>query len=257
MGNKYMKIIDTHTHLPGVCLGASPRPIVTLRRGFENAGLYQVWIFTTDGLIKEPAKNNDILSEATRDHRDFFVPFCTVNPHDGADAAIKELERAKFELNMMGVKLHPWLQAFSLTHPAVLPILQRAGELGFPVVFHDGSPPYSTPLQIAAAAEKCPQTVVILGHAGLDDLYEDAILACLRQPNIYLCCCSLSSGCIAEIIRRCPLDRLLYGSDAGFVPDIVETAVEKLKETGASVRVLEKIFYDNPRRLIPETVHPE
>lgn len=246
-----MKIIDTHTHFPGACLGAAPRPINEIREEFEKAGLYRAWIFTTDGLFRETAKNNDILAEAVSKHRDFFIPFCTVNPHDGEDTAIREMERAVFDLKMRGLKLHPWLQAFSLTNPAVLPIMRKAGQLNIPVIFHDGSPPYSTPLQIAAAAEKCPETTVILGHAGLDDLYQDAIFACLRQPNIYLCCCSLSSGYIREIIRQCPSERLLYGSDAGFTPGIIETAVEKVKDTGVPEGILEQIFYENPSRFIP------
>lgn len=246
-----MKIIDTHTHLPGVCLGASPRPITHIREEFEKAGLHRAWIFTTDGFFRETSKHNDILAEEVSKHRDFFIPFCTVNPHDGEEKALQEMERAVFKLNMRGLKLHPWLQAFSLTHPVVLPIMKRAGKMNIPVIFHDGSPPYSTPLQIAAVAEKCPETNVILGHAGLDDLYRDAIIACLRHPNIYLCCCSVSSGYITDIIRQCPHEKLLYGSDAGFIPGIIETAVEKFMETGASDKLLEKIFYDNPIRLIP------
>jgi predicted TIM-barrel fold metal-dependent hydrolase len=252
MGNIIMKIIDTHTHLPGMLLGKNPHTITEVREEFEEAGLCRAWICTTDGLISEPCRNNDILAEAVRDHRDFFIPFCTVSPHEGIQRALAELDRAKSELGMKGLKLHPWLQAFSMVNPNVLPILKKAGELSFPVLLHDGTPPYSTPLQIAAAAEKVPETIIILGHAGLDDLYEDAILACLRQPNIYLSCTSLSCGYIEEIIHRCPTDRLLYGSDGGFISGLVSAAIDKIKETDASDDVLRKIFFDNPSRLCPD-----
>jgi predicted TIM-barrel fold metal-dependent hydrolase len=247
-----VRIIDTHTHFPGALSGARPRPIEELREEFEKAGLCGAWLFTVNGLRKEAARNNDILAESTRGHRDFFVPFCTVSPHDGAEAAVKELERAHRALDMKGLKLHPWLQAFSLTHPAVLPILRKAGELGMPVLFHDGTPPYSAPLQIAAAAEKCPETTIILGHAGLDYLYNDAIIACNNLPNIYLCGCAVSSGYLRQIIENCNPDRLLFGSDGGSAENIIDYGIDKYLQLGLGEDILRRIFYDNPRRLLPQ-----
>ncbi len=246
-----MKIIDAHTHFPGYCLGDSPRTIESIREEFMTAGLSGAWLFTTDGLILDCEKHNDILAEVVCNHRDFFVPFCTVNPHRGAEQAIMELERCKSQLKMPGVKFHPWLQAFSMTNPSVVPILKRAGELHMPVIFHDGTPPYSSPLQIAAAAEKVPETQIILGHAGLDDLYEDAILACQRHENIYLCCCANSCGVIEEIVRRSPIDRLLFGSDGGFMPRLVELAIAKFHEIKIPPSTLEKIFFKNALNLFP------
>lgn len=245
-----MKIIDAHTHLPGWSFGSRPRPISELRREFEAEGLTGAWLFTTDGLIREPARNNNILAKAVADQRDFFAPFCTVNPLDGAATAILELNRCKKKLGMRGLKLHPWLQAFSMMNPAVEPILAHAGNLGFPVIFHDGTPPYTSALQIAALAEKVPQTTIILGHAGLDDLYEDAILACQRHPNIYLCLCSISCGYSEQIIRRCPAERLLFGSDGGFMPNLIKLAIAKLRETDTPAAIRQKILYNNPQRLL-------
>jgi len=246
-----MKIIDTHTHLPGLSFGLKPRPASKLRQEFEAEGLTGAWLFTTDGLLGEPARNNDILTETVAEHRDFFAPFCTVNPLDGADAAIRELDRCKSKLGMRGLKLHPWLQAFSMMNPAVEPVLAHAGALGFPVVFHDGTPPYTSSLQIAALAEKVPQTTIVLGHAGLDDLFEDAILACQRHSNIFLCLCGVSCGHIEQIIHRCPPERLLFGSDGGFASQLIELRIDMLRETDASASVLRQIFYANPQRLLP------
>jgi uncharacterized protein len=245
-----MNVIDTHTHLPGYAFGLKPRPIAELRREFEEAGLTQAWIFTTDGLLREASRHNDVLAEAVARDRDFFVPFCTVDPHAGAEAALRELERAKSQLGMKGAKLHPWLQAFSMTHPAVVEIFTRAGELRMPVILHDGTPPYCDPLQIAAVAEMAPRTTVILGHAGLDDLYEDAISACRRQPNIYLCLCGPSPGPLAQIVRRCPTERLLFGSDGGFGGDCVAWRLEKIRTVTGDNRILEKVFFTNPREMI-------
>jgi predicted TIM-barrel fold metal-dependent hydrolase len=246
-----MKVIDTHTHLPGRSFGGCPRSGADLRREFESGGLSSAWIMTTDGLLGHAAAGNDALAEAVKGHLDFFVPFCTVSPNEGTEAAVSELARARTALGMQGLKLHPWLQAFSLTHPAVQPILRKAGELGMPVLFHDGTPPYATPLQIAAAAAQAPGTTVILGHAGLDDMHQDAVLACRRLPNVHLCLCGLSSGHMKEAIEQCPADRLLFGSDGGFGAFVVRNAITKIVATGASSAVQERIFFLNPRRLLP------
>jgi uncharacterized protein len=245
-----MKAIDTHTHLPGWLFGCRPRPIAELRREFEDAGLIQTWIFTVDGLLKDACRNNDVLAEAVAGDRDFFVPFCTVNPHDGEEAALQELERAKLQLGMKGLKLHPWLQAFSMTHSAVLPIFRRAGELRMPVILHDGTPPYCDPLQIAAVAEKAPETTVILGHAGLEDLYEDAILACRRHANIYLCLCGPSCGHLKKIVCSCPTDRLLFGSDGGFAGDLVAWRLDKIRQAVSDDCILERILATNPLAIV-------
>lgn len=245
-----MKIIDTHTHFPGHAFGLKPKTGAQVREEFEAEGFSGAWIFTTDGLLSDPARHNDLLHEGVRNDLDFFTPFCTVNPHDGAARAVKELERCAGSLRMKGLKFHSWLQAFSLTNPAVEPIMRRAGELGLPVLLHDGTPPYSTPLQIASVAEKVPGTTVILGHSGLDDLWEDAILAANRHRNIFLCLCSLSAGAIREIIRRVPPERLLYGSDSGLGPGLGQAAIAKIRGAKASARAMRLIFSENAMRLM-------
>lgn len=251
-----MKIIDAHTHFPGSESSFPGRRFgnesgLMLRRQFEEDGLAGAWIMTSDGLRKDPVRHNDILARALGKHRDFFTPFCTVGMHESLEDIISELERCAVKLKMRGLKLHPWLQAFSMTHTNVPAVLDKAGKLGMPVLFHDGTPPYSAPLQIAWAAEQVPKTTIILGHAGLDDLWEDAILACRRHDNIFLCLCSLSAGHIREIIRRCPVEKLLFGSDGGFMPGIAKHAIAKIRCTGASQKVLRRILYDNPLRLLP------
>ncbi|MCG2661594.1 MAG: amidohydrolase family protein [Kiritimatiellae bacterium] len=246
-----MKIIDTHTHFPGHTFGCMPKTGAQLRREFKAEGIDAAWIMTTDGLLKDPVRHNDLLANGVKNHCDFFISFCTVSPHDNLTDTFRELERCACQLKMRGLKLHPWLQAFSMTHPNVVPILRKAGELEMPVLFHDDTPPYSAPLQIAYAAEQVPQTTIILGHSGLDDLWEEAVIACQRHPNIYLCLQGLSAGYIREIIKICPVEKLLFGSDGGFIPDLTRSAIAKIRCAGAPDTVLRQIFLDNPRRLLP------
>ena len=96
------------------------------------------------------------------------------------------------------------------------PIMEVAGSLGVPVMFHDGTPPYSTSRQAAWLAERYPHTQVILGHAGLADLWRDAADAAQRLPNIWLQPAGSPPMTIRMALQGAGRDRLLFGSDGGF-----------------------------------------
>lgn len=246
-----LKIIDTHTHLPGNSFGNNPRSASELRKEFQKDGVCFAWLFTTDGLIKDCTKHNDILSNQIKDLQDFFCGFCTINPHEGLAACINEMKRAKEKLNLKGIKLHPWLQAFSVTQPLLVDLLKAAGDLEMPVIFHDGTPPYSEPLQIAYAAQRAPETKVILGHSGLDFMYQDAIAACNDLENVYLCLCSLSTGYIEKVLNSVPAAKLLFGSDGGFAPGLVRWAVQKIMRLDPPKSIHERIFWKNAALILP------
>jgi predicted TIM-barrel fold metal-dependent hydrolase len=115
------------------------------------------------------------------------------------------------------VKLHPWAQAFAPTDPAMMdPIGNEMARLGVPVVFHDGTPPYSSPLQIAHFAMRHPTVPVILGHGGLHDLWKEAVFAAERCPNVYIIPSGTPPHGLQQAVKRLPIERFLFGSDAGF-----------------------------------------
>jgi len=93
------------------------------------------------------------------------------------------------------------------------------------------------------------------GYAAAYNEEGNAILACRRQPNIYLCLCGVSCGHIEQIIRHCPPDRLLFGSDGGFSSQLIEMRITMLRESDASASVLRRIFHLNPQRLLPLQEH--
>ncbi len=102
------------------------------------------------------------------------------------DDAVAEVERCVQQLGLSGIKLHPWLQAFSVTHPGMKLIMDAASAFNVPVLFHDGTPPYATPRQIGWLAARHPKVTVILGHAGLADLWRDAADVARLCPNVWL-----------------------------------------------------------------------
>jgi uncharacterized protein len=154
------------------------------------------------------------------------------------------------ELGLVGVKLHPWLQAFSMTHPGMAGIMETAGSLGVPVLLHDGTPPYSSPLQIAWLAERHPKTIVILGHSGLADLWRDAAIAARQHANIWLQPTAAPPQTIRTALESAGPDRLLFGSDGGFgSTGFIRYCISKFR-SAIGEEAFDRSSIENPKRLL-------
>lgn len=170
-------------------------------------------MLTIDGFWNNAQACNDYLAEWCAPFPKRIVPFCTVDPR--LPEAAEEVERCVKTLGMRGVKFHNWLQGFSPLEPFMDPVCSKAAELGIPLFFHDGTPPYSSSLQIAQLAAKHPRLKVVLGHAGLHDLWPEAIAAGERFSNLYLCMCSTPPFAMEQIVAEVPLDKIVFGTDGG------------------------------------------
>jgi predicted TIM-barrel fold metal-dependent hydrolase len=208
-------IIDGHTHLFkrfAYLEGLVPTDLVShLRAGGADAAV----VFTFDGFFGPYVDCNNALARAASEFEGVLYPFCTVNPRDG-ERAVAEMRRCVRDLGMKGMKLHPWLQGFSCTDALVLPIMEEATGLGIPVVFHDGTPPYCTTLQIAHLAKQFPTAKIILGHAGLRYFAREVVVAAHRYPNLIICFCSTPWGDVKYIAGEVAAERLIFGSDLPF-----------------------------------------
>lgn len=210
-----MTVIDTHTHMPGVAVpgitGHAQKTFIDL---LDHNGVDQAWVFTLDGLFFDPAPYNPLVVDFCSINPERLIPFCTVHPR--YPGAADELRHCVRDQGMRGLKLHPWTQAFSPNDAIMDPIGEELSSLGIPVVFHDGTPPNSSPMQIAYFAMRHPKVTVILGHAGLHDLWKEAMYAAERCPNIYLIPSGMPPFGLQTAIKRLPIERFLFGSDAGF-----------------------------------------
>lgn len=205
-------IIDAHTHLYEDFLGLKGLPPQGFLDALLSVGVDRALVFTAQGLYGDCRRHNDDLYRMTLEHRNRLIPFCTVSPHDGREA-VEELRRCVNELDMRGVKFHPWLQAFPPVHPWIGPIFEEIRHLRVPAIFHDGTPPYCAPFQIAYIASQFPEVPVILGHSGLHDMWIEALRAAEKYENIYLCTCGGPFLGLKTMIERVGAGRLLYGSD--------------------------------------------
>jgi predicted TIM-barrel fold metal-dependent hydrolase len=206
-----------------------------------------------DGLYhQDPSASNDEVVRWCSAAPDRLLPFGTVSPRD--PRAADEVTRCIRTLGMRGFKFHPWMQAFHPLEPGMDPVYERCRELGVPVIFHDGTPPLSTPLQVAQVAARWPGLVVILGHGGLNDLYGEAIEAARRFEHVWVCMASLHAHAMRQIVDRAPRERIVFGSDGGIAPGDRHTYVDyrwqMLRDLELTPEVYRAVVEDNPRRLL-------
>lgn len=245
-------MIDFHVHQPSMRADGAPPYEPNAYADFAaSLGIELSAVFTFDGLRRPGAAANDSLAAFAAGGAGRYVAFATVDPN--ATDAAQEIHRCVRELGMRGVKLHPWVQAFSPHSPGLAPVCEAAAELGVPILFHDGTPPFSAPLQLAALARRHPRTTIVLGHGGLHDLWREAAAAVAASPNVHLCLCATPPYAMRALVDRCPLERLLFGTDGGLAPEAeqryVDLRVRQIVNL-LSARERTAILEDNPRRLL-------
>lgn len=207
-------VIDFHTHLGTFAPGGS-ESIVEHAAGLRSVGVDRAAVSSVEALrssCTDHRKANDDLAHVVKRYEEMYYPFAVVNPLFGR-AACDEVRRAVEVLGMRGLKLHPWLQGFSVSQEYVHPVIETCVDLDLPVLFHDGTPPYGTPFQIADLARLYPEAQIVLGHSGLNDLWKNALKAALKYENVYLCLCGPPMLALQRMAECLPADRLLFGSD--------------------------------------------
>ncbi|NLY29593.1 MAG: amidohydrolase [Firmicutes bacterium] len=236
-------IIDGHTHLIDGDVG---RFIADL----DAAGVDGALIYTLEGFTGDYCQCNTELARKAKNYPNRLFPFMTVHPLDGR-AALDEMKRAKYDLGMKGVKLHPWLQAFSPLDHTVQEVVETAIELQLPIVFHDGTPPYAQPLLFGYLAHLYPEAEIILGHGGLRDMWQDAIRVAERHQNITICACGLTQESLAEMVHRIGAHRIMFGSDYPFGgSERLKLALRQLSDLELSSFQREQVFYKTAARVV-------
>ncbi|MCK5157203.1 MAG: amidohydrolase [Spirochaetales bacterium] len=241
-------IIDFHGHLftewKGM-KGMSPEEII---HDMDENGVIRTVVFTLNGFWGDFRKANDDLIKLTEQYRDRLIPFCTVHPNE-IDKSIAEITRCKNDFGIKGIKFHPWLQGFSVVSDEMLMIAEHADRLGMILVFHDGTPPYCEPLQIANLAYHFPNLKIVLGHGGLKDYYIESILAVKKHKNIYIGT-NFSAPALERLCKELNGSRILFGSDIGFGAFSLKYNLDIIHSLSISKQQKENILFGNSFSLL-------
>jgi predicted TIM-barrel fold metal-dependent hydrolase len=246
------RLIDFHTHLDDRWFDQPLLSEADFTAGLDRCGVDVACVFTLMGLYEDaPAHNDELLRRASR-HPGRLLPFISVDPKQG-DTAVAELDRCISTGGFRGVKFHPWIQAFapSMVRPTMIELLKRAAAANLPVLFHDGTPPYSTTFQIAECARWVPEATIVLGHAGLADYTIAAAQLTRDIPNLYACACGPRTADVRYLLDTAGPDKVLFGSDFGLSDwMIIEDRLDSLRYAGLSQGELDRVLYANAARLL-------
>lgn len=238
-----MEIIDSHAHVDNFEAFGWVDPPEKIIQLLDEANIQKAVIMT---YCDAPVLKEDGLAyilESVRKFPNRLIGYARLHPQ-AKEKAIAMLEEAVLDLNFKGLKFHPESITTHPYHKACLALIRKAGSLNIPTLFHCGDESMSLPLQIARAAEACPQSKIILGHMGGYFHVDDALLAAEKYENIYLeTSATPYPDKIREAVRRIGAERVLFASDGpGCNPDL---EVKKVQRAGLSEKEYRLVMGEN------------
>ncbi|SEB49708.1 amidohydrolase family protein [Paenibacillus sp. GP183] len=236
-------IIDSHTHVDNFEAYGwidPPEKIIDL---LDEAKIQKAVIMTYCDVPVLKEDGLSYIAEAVKKFPDRLIGYARLHPQAKAKA-IRLLEEAVLDMNFKGLKFHSESISTHPYHEASLAMIRKAGELNIPTLFHCGDESMSLPLQIAKAAESCPDSKIILGHMGGYFHVDDALLVAEKYENIYLETSAMPyPDKIKEAVKRIGAERVLFASDGpGCNPDL---EVKKIKFADLSEKDYKLVMSEN------------
>jgi predicted TIM-barrel fold metal-dependent hydrolase len=174
------------------------------------------------------------------------------------DRAVEELERVVKELGLQGLKIHPSNLEVAADDPRLRPLVETAGRLGIPILFHSNPTAYdpdfygSAPSRIYRLMYGRKQPYVIAHLGGISSLellegecYVDISGALLGLSDLF------GTEFCERLLRRIGLDRVLFGTDYPIFP--YERYFEVLDQMSFTDEEIEQIGYKNAAKLLKLT----
>jgi uncharacterized protein len=246
------RIIDFHAHLDERWLHAKCDSATDMVRTLDRFEVEAACVFTIMGFYEDCTAHNDALLRRANEYPRRLIPFVTVDPKIGR-AAVDDLERCLANKRFRGVKFHPWLQAFasSMLRATMMDILHVSAKHGVPILFHDGTPPYSTTFQIADLARWSPETTIVLGHAGSADYANPAAQLIRDIPNLRGCYCGSRPGDLEHLVDLAGAEKIIFGSDFGAAGwRLLPERIDNVVEADLTDDQLDRILYANAFELL-------
>jgi hypothetical protein len=215
-----VELFDAHTHLgqnDPDGMRQSPEELLGGLRAAHARGAFVFPMHEPDGY--PPA--NDMVLQTAADSGGLLVPFCRVNPHDGA---VEEAERC-LDAGARGIKLHPRAEQFTLDHPAVRSLAALADERSLPILIHAGRGIPALGLHAVQLAGDFPNARLILAHAGICDLSWIWRVA-PDHPNLLFDTAWWMPADFQTLFSLVPPGQILFASDSPYGNPAMSPAVQ-------------------------------
>jgi uncharacterized protein len=240
-----LELFDAHTHLgqnDPDGMRQSPDELLAGLRAAHARGCFVFPMHEPDGY--PPA--NDMVLETAAASNGLLVPFCRVNPHDGA---LAEAERC-LAAGAKGIKLHPRAEQFTLDHPAVRQIVALADERSLPVLIHAGRGIPALGLHAVELTGDFPNARLILAHAGICDLSWIWKVA-PDHPNLLFDTAWWMPADFQTLFSLVPPGQILFASDSPYGSPAMAPAIQlrSALHAGLSIEQIRSIGSEQSLRL--------
>lgn len=258
-----MTIWDAYNHLSSVPGATGDERMANLMRFADRMGVDRLCIYKDTSMAENPPpgalrEHNDSVIQALEGWEDRAFGYAYVNPNF-VDDSLAEIDRCVGNGPLVGVKLFTTVKA---TDPRVDPIIERAAAHNALIFQHSwykvgGDPAYpgggnrpgeSTPVDVAALADRHPDVPIICGHAGAD--WELGLAAVRGRDNVYIGMAGYdpTAGMTEAAVQELGAERVLYSSDSSGRSFASQLA--KVKGADVSEEAKELILGGNLRRLL-------
>src|SRR4051794_14932967 len=204
-----LRLYDAHTHVgrndPDGFRQTPEQLLEALGRADARAAVFPM--HEPDG-YRGP---NDAVIEAAAASGGRLVPYCRVNPHDGA---LQEATRA-LDAGARGIKLHPRAEQFGLGEPGVRDVVALAHERELPVLIHAGRGIPALGRHTVALSGEFPGAKLILAHAAISDLaWLWKVMP--EHPNLFVDTAWWNPSDLVALFTLAPPSQILWASDSPY-----------------------------------------
>jgi hypothetical protein len=206
-----IELFDAHTHIGQNDPDGMSQTAEELVASLELARARGAFVFPMHEPDGYPSANDAVLEAARRSSDGLLIPFCRVNPHDGA---VPEAERC-LRAGARGIKLHPRAEDFTLDHPEVASLVALADERRLPVMIHAGRGIPALGLHAVGLAKRFPGARLILAHAAICDLSWIWRVA-PDHPNLLFDSAWWLPSDMLTLFSLIPPGQILFASDAPY-----------------------------------------
>ena len=210
--------------------------------------------------IASDALSNEVLSKIVKKHPNRLKGFAYIHPLDSDSK--EQLEKAVNKLDLIGLKLVPDFQDFSMGDPRIYPLLEKAVELDVPVMVHSapglikGHYNQSLPRHFDAIKKEIPDIVLIISHLCYPKFLD--LLNIVPKEGVYvdtsttlpwivdLCGFDFTS----RFIRRIGAESVIFGSDWWGQSSEMKIQLESIIKLNLSQREKDLILGGNISNLL-------
>ena len=245
-----LRIFDTHVHLGRALHSERNQVVEDVLADMDRHGVDRSLLipFPTAPLYRE---SHDQIFSAIRSHPDRFMGAACLHPFLPETEFRDEVRRCAEEYGFRALKFQPQFQPLDPSSARADFIFETALAYGLAVVCHTGAGvPYALPSLLMLPARKYPSLKIVAAHCGGGGLFvQEAVVAALFCPNIYLELSTLMPNHVLQVLGQVPADRLMIGSD---LPENIDVEIGKIVGLDAPEESKREILWGTASRVFGE-----